>query len=387
MTNIYARSPYLIIGYPSSLPVRRYVYDITSSCDVTFQYTNSNFETQTVTFSGASTGNIVDDVIYNSSDSSVNIQQIGGTCSSGSISMSFTQTGTVESISEIELKLWIYTGPQLTSHTSTPTYTLTSTPVNSEVTFNIAPLIKDYFFHHSAGFDTKDVLWVDYKLGSSSVVQNVAFDGYGYFEDGVNPTEEYVGNEAYASMKTEIFIPENTDFEIPLNNSVTGITVSLFKDDNSLLSSYTTASTTQSDQVAYYVLGGSRVGYFDVDGTVYKVNRICEPKYTPIKLRFINKAGFYEDLWFFKNSKLSLETKEKSYRSNTLRSGSYSDYEHQYRTLYKEGKESLTINSGFYPESYNEVFRQLLLSEYVWITYNNYNLPCKIKDSSISFSE
>ena len=215
--------------------------------------------------------------------------------------------------------------------------------------------------------------------------QNIAYYGYGYFEDGVNPSEDYVGTDAYMSSQSELFIPEANDFSIPLNNAISGVTTSLYDVNNNLLSSYTTVAKTEYDEVAHYLYASSSVYSFDVDGTVFKVNRICEPKYTPIKMKFINKAGFYDELWFFKNSNVSLETKEESYRSNILRNGSYSDYNHQYRTLYKEGRESLTINSGYYPESHNEIFRQLLLSEYVWVTYNNYNFPCRIKDSSMSF--
>ena len=50
------------------------------------------------------------------------------------------------SSSDVTLKVWIYTETQTTDRDdANPTYTLTSTPINSEVTFDIAPLVKDYF--------------------------------------------------------------------------------------------------------------------------------------------------------------------------------------------------------------------------------------------------
>jgi len=53
------------------------------------------------------------------------------------------------------------------------------------------------------------------------------------------------------------------------------------------------------------------------------------------------------------------------------------------------GKESITLSSGFLSESYNEVFKQLMLSEKVWIT-NRTNtseqvLPINIKTSDITY--
>ena len=63
----------------------------------------------------------------------------------------------------------------------------------------------------------------------------------------------------------------------------------------------------------------------------------------------------------------------------------YSTSGHQYKNIYSSGKESLELNSGFYPESYNEVFKQLMLSEETWINYDNKTLPVIIKTSSIKY--
>lgn len=62
-----------------------------------------------------------------------------------------------------QLEVWIYTGAQLTSHTSTPTYTLKSTMINEEAVFDISPLIKDYFVYTSQ-YSNEAVVWVDYRV-------------------------------------------------------------------------------------------------------------------------------------------------------------------------------------------------------------------------------
>ena len=67
-------------------------------------------------------------------------------------------------LEEATLRLWIYRGTQLTSHTVTPTYTLTSTAINEEAVFDIAPLVKDYFGVNLTENFFPDVIWVDYSL-------------------------------------------------------------------------------------------------------------------------------------------------------------------------------------------------------------------------------
>ena len=116
-----------------------------------------------------------------------------------------------------------------------------------------------------------------------------------------------------------------------------------------------------------------------------KAINICETKYNPYRVRFINKYGVNEDIWFIKNSKLELSIEDEGFKRNIVNNGSYSTYDHQYHTLRKQGRETITLNSGFYPEDYNEAFVQLLQSEYVWLFYKDRYLPVKIKDSSFTY--
>jgi hypothetical protein len=80
-----------------------------------------------------------------------------------------------------------------------------------------------------------------------------------------------------------------------------------------------------------------------------------------------------------------MKVKEDSFRRNTLSQGIYSGQSHQYKNLYKSGKQSIDLNSGFYPESYNEVFRQMMLSQDVWLQISDKVLPVNISDSNIDF--
>ena len=73
-----------------------------------------------------------------------------------------------------------------------------------------------------------------------------------------------------------------------------------------------------------------------------------------------------------------MTTKRESYKANTLTSNNtYNTYNHTKRDFNIVANESVSLSSGFVNESYNEVFKQMMLSEKVWIT--------NCKQSSISY--
>ncbi len=119
----------------------------------------------------------------------------------------------------------------------------------------------------------------------------------------------------------------------------------------------------------------------------------CEG-YQPYRILFINKYGVVQDLWFFANNILNLTVKSKSYKRNTVdfRFQSNNAISEFYRpqlaqqTVYdKNGQQTITLNSGFYPETFNEAFEQLFLSEYCWLEYNNATLPVVLKDTAFKY--
>ena len=48
-------------------------------------------------------------------------------------------------------------------------------------------------------------------------------------------------------------------------------------------------------------------------------------------------------------------------------------------------KKSITLNTGFLKEEYNETIRQLMQSEDIWITEGTTTLPVAVKDSSFTY--
>ena len=104
---------------------------------------------------------------------------------------------------------------------------------------------------------------------------------------------------------------------------------------------------------------------------------------TPTRLTFLNKHGALEDIWLKGTIKETIKTKSKDYRSNIKSGLGYTIGQHQYKTLRKQGRQSIKINSGYYPEAYNEAFEQLMVSEKVWMEYKGDTLPISIKTSNM----
>ena len=95
-------------------------------------------------------------------------------------------------------------------------------------------------------------------------------------------------------------------------------------------------------------------------------------------------------MYFFKKSKENLSIKKESYKANiVLNDGIYNSTNHVNRNFNVVGKESISLSSGYLSEEYNEVFKQLLLSEKVWVTNiletGEQVLPINVKTSSIAY--
>ena len=295
----------------------------------------------------------------------------------------------VANLTSAKLELYVYTGTQ--GVRGSIDYTLNSTAYNDEVTFEISELVRDYLDVTFDGTYTSQMVWVDYQVtryvGTTPTVLSMqlldGFDGYGYFEDGVNP--QLSGD--LLQSNTIQYILKDEILKVPVN--VNDIVDVKFYNGITLSGTVLCADTTSSSSLIKYTSDVANIDRVVVNNgtttTEIDVEIIEECKHTPYKLTFVNKFGVLQDLWFFKRSNLSLSTKKETYKSNILNSGSYSINDHQTKVLNKQGAEKLVLNSGFVDEEYNEVFRQLMLSEKVWIDYETQTLPINISSSSLNY--
>ena len=336
-------------------------------------------------------------------------------------------------LTSAKLEIRIYVGAAETTWQGSPQYTLNSTAVGERITFEIAELIKDYIpaefrgiypsLTSSSGDNT--TIYVDYRI--TKYISNIAqtpvdtlglrsFYGYGYFEEGANPQLL----QGYLQSNTTILKLHDAPIRIPVDNENTNSVAFLYQGQQ-VYSWLPSTGLNIQDQIVYVSNGVNGADSFEerveLDGgtfednacidqfeedfelfpvdevfvsgveglTIIKIDNIDECKYTPYKLTFINKFGAYQDIWMFKNSRLAMTTEKDKYKSNILNNGTYATYNAQVRLLTKNANQRLTLNSGYYPESNNEIFRQLFLSDKVWIEYNDKTLAVNIENNNIDY--
>ena len=312
---------------------------------------------------------------------------------------------TATNLTSATLEIDIYIGDVNTDFQAA-VYTLISTAIGAKVNFEISELIKDYIQTEFDGaFPSTPVtateattIFVDYRITQTTttattvltaVLGERAFYGYGYFEDGVNPQLAVTTLQS----NTTILRNNNEVVTIPVDTTLLS-KVEWYFNGSVVLTTNPLSNPTIQDQILYTqnLNGGSKI---DVDSatvfptsgtrTVINIIKYEKCKYTPLKLTFINKFGAYQEIWMFANSILSMATSEERYKSNILTNGTYNTYDPQIKLLTKNGNQSLKLNSDYYPESYNEVFRQLFLSEKVWILYGGQTLGVNIESKQITY--
>ena len=322
-------------------------------------------------------------------------------------------TPTANTVTSVDLELYIYTGAKLTPPTSSELrYTITKTPIsgNNYVVFEISELVRDYLDIEFNGEYDSQTVWVrpDFTITTTGGTENpaeidyIAFDGYGYFEDGINPEL----SRTYLQSNYKISRPSDTNLRVPVFTEDTDSVSFLYKGEVKRVQTLG-SSTNTNGQIEYITVSGSdntdtykeRVladgGTFEdnslldafldsvdiglVDelyinsdsGTeVIKISQEPCTKYEPYKVTFVNKFGALQDMWFSLKSTESLNTTGETYKANVVdfNTLTYATYKPQVAQYNKLGKESITLNTNYISEDYNEVIKQLMMSEQVWIT-------------------
>lgn len=94
---------------------------------------------------------------------------------------------------------------------------------------------------------------------------------------------------------------------------------------------------------------------------------ICEPKYTPYQIAFINRFGVADFITFFKRSDERGTFTQDSYQKSIYNDGftSPSNEIGKYQSFNVNSRNSLTLNTGFVDQNYDETIKDILMSEYV----------------------
>jgi len=152
-----------------------------------------------------------------------------------------------------------------------------------------------------------------------------------------------------------------------------------------------TANVSSSGQIQQYPIAPSQPGfplsttgltYFTVQpyngasalGLPIRYDINCEQKYPNVRMKWKNRFGQFDWLNFYMVSKQSFTTERKTYQpqlgtweSSTL---SYQNYDTANSAYIVDSKQGLSVNTFWLPESYNDILKQLLVSDEIYWIYN-----------------
>ena len=300
-------------------------------------------------------------------------------------------------LNRVQLDLYIYDGTSGTYTDSDRKYTLSKERISSEeyVNFEIAELVRDFITHEFNNDYTSSAKWVttkaflfdvdDVQFVSGSPVTNnyIALDGFGYFEDGINPQ----GSDNALITNNTIYLPENTAGKLPIFAEGVG-KVAMDATETQITDS---GNSNQKIQYLTIPANTSSIKVYDTDdSTILKtitVKNICEPKFTEYKVTFVNKHGAYQDIYFFKKSVESMNVEDERFKTNTIDHSSltYNTYKGQAERYNVRATKNIQLNTGFVNEDFNTAIEELLLSENIWIRWEGKTLPVLAQTKSLQY--
>ena len=240
-------------------------------------------------------------------------------------------------------------------------------------------------------------------------------EGFNKFKEGVNyvtePTAMVTANHLQYNSGSNIVIPVNAERVNKVDWKLNGSTIA----------TTTITDDGTSQQKIEYASRGTGIQEYDEALITYDtsstrsitLSEVEECKYTKYKITFLNRWGALQDLFFFKKSIDTLDTRRENFNRSIFKAkevtyeevdedcestttyNSYSTTAHADKSFNANGRESIQLNTGFVPDSMNETFEELMISEYVWLmdesplaigeTLLSRVIPVKLKDSSFTY--
>jgi hypothetical protein len=201
------------------------------------------------------------------------------------------------------LNLWIYTGDFGSKDASKPDYIIYKEKKSSEdiIFFEIGELVRDYTeVLFSGDYSTiQQSAWVEWQMirayddattDETLIGSAISFNGYGYFEDGVNP-----------QLSSDVLI-SNTNIFHKCPESISSETVTadstLYKADNSLITAdNASSSAAETAGLGLYIPllageeGATEVTYLDYSGSVISTVSVGGGSFTPLTVDNIDHTA------------------------------------------------------------------------------------------------
>jgi hypothetical protein len=240
-------------------------------------------------------------------------------------------------------------------------------------------------------------------------------DGYGIFQEAIG--EQIYNTTPFWPLITDGPATQSVfDFNYGMAGVYTGDagttqpTKLVYTSNLSITSDYTLSTTTAtSGQIQQYPIGPLESGFpFSTIGLEWytirayngstplsqpiKYELTCNQKYPNVRIKWKNRFGQFDYYNFNMVSRQSFSTEKRTYQPQLGSWGgrtlSYNREDSQTQNYIVDSKQGLSVNSWFLPESYNDIFKQLMVSDEIYWVYdepNNYVKPLTITTSNVVF--
>lgn len=300
------------------------------------------------------------------------------------------------------LRLYLYTGHKVDDKPASPTYTLSKYVVQagqSTIGFDISALLNDRVQNSittisgegSFNTDLKDSVWC-YAEADVYLVDDLLFtieqqilavDGFGYHTELINPdipTPILTTNTHHVTYNNEDY-PFYFLTDGLTNIWVNGVTVSYSYDSNlnSQNIGYINLAAYHDNDTAFNV----ELTYGATEYT-HSVEHRTECRYDVLNCIFKNKFGVWQSMAFSKLSRSEYNRTSQDYQKVISNFGQYNLNSHSKRSYLTSLNQKITANTDFLPESQNELIKELLLSEFVYLKVDGVLLPVNITSNTWS---
>lgn len=303
----------------------------------------------------------------------------------------------------MKLDIYIYRGHKVDNISTLPNFQASKSVIQAGqpvISIDIHKLVNDFVQNEfsqtiSTGVQTTnqlDSVWVyiDAGIYLDGVLLNtieetvLAVDGFGYHQELANPT---VNKKVLSSINNHI-IYNNSKYPLYFISkdlesiTINGTTVPFTLDEN-----YNNQYIGYVDVTQYAGVSTSfnAVFVYDTETVTHSFKLETECRNELINCIFKNKFGYWQKIPFNKLSKLSLDVESQDYTPFISYFGSYNLNQHNKRSYLTNGVEKIVVNTDFLPEEYNILFKELMLSEQIYLEQGATILPVNLNKKSFEY--
>jgi hypothetical protein len=301
-----------------------------------------------------------------------------------------------------DLLVYAWTGDK-NSPPTLPAYSLSKQVVQlgqTVASFDINHIAKEYITNSIGNYTlsgVQDVLpdsnvWLQYSASCDSepVYESegllLATYGYGYFNEGFNPlpqTKALITGKKFTIYKdqdyrvyfqtTDLVSIYVNEVEVP-NTFNTDLNYQMIASIN--LKEYTNVSTVEL--VLNYEEDYSETLNFIVKEECF---------YDILNCVFINKYGYPQSFFLTKVAKYSTDIEGQDYRGLISNFGVYNTTAHQTVSFNINGTDKVKANTDFLNEIENNIIKEMLLSESIWLIENGVIRPAVLETKSLDYKQ